>query len=786
MAHVSICYELFTRASSNISLSKVITFLQKMMPFLKKYFREEAGIAIDDYSPPEIVLEGWTSMLASVSQDCIKRISILENKTSDSSKLLEEMLALCLEEAVSLARLVHETKQFRQKTDEDILLFTVFKHCIRCIRDTLNNNNIQVRIVGVRVLKSIAQSELAQGSHMKDHDFSLFLIGEFFEDILRLIQHTLKARINRESVALMEECLRLLFLSTTLSQTSDSLQAIMRLLLEGLLMVFSVSNESHSQEINDVKTISRRLVSHLVQIPSFAIEIKGVMLSMPVSQRQQLQDMVRASVSQGQVLTQTNFDMSSQPTATEIHQLDVAADADRHSLKEENDTFDDEDDEDWDAFQSLPAKEASDSHVDNPKVSGDESSVLKVETSTDKERLQLEGNEDDSLNIQDPEYDKCELEEISVSPRSEGEEIIEEKDDGGCKEFPDPQRQINDVTSSASDGESSVVETSDHGETIAHHHDLPLLKDSKNVNSELNIGTSTENERTSPDRNELMETSGTQHFHGKEIEIDESADPLRSSSSSASAVETSVHEETIAYHHDLPLLEDSKHVDTELNIDTGIENERTIPGRNETEVDSDPQHFHGKEIEIGESADPLHSSSASAVKTSDHGETIAYHHDLPLLEDSKNVDAELNIDTSMENERTIPGRNESEVISDPQHFHGEEIEVKELVDPPHSNSASDGEYPAADSSSDLVCQSSALETSDYGETIPHLPDLPSLKDSQNVSSELNIDASTQNERASPDRNELGEASNSQHFQGKEVEYEDSMDPLHSKADVSEV
>jgi hypothetical protein len=43
------------------------------------------------------------------------------------------------------------------------------------------------------------------------------------------------------------------------------------------------------QELTEVNTISKKLFSHFIQIPSAAMQIKDVMLSAPPTKRQQLQ-----------------------------------------------------------------------------------------------------------------------------------------------------------------------------------------------------------------------------------------------------------------------------------------------------------------------------------------------------------------------------------------------------------------------------------------------------------------------------------------------------------------
>ncbi|KAJ6759781.1 PROTEIN SWEETIE [Salix purpurea] len=74
----------------------------------------------------------------------------------------------------------------------------------------------------------------------------------------------------------------------------------MNLLLKAIIMIFSASEDDSSQEVSDIRTNVVRLVSSLAQIPSSAVCFKDVLLSMPVSHKQQLQGVIRASVAQHQ------------------------------------------------------------------------------------------------------------------------------------------------------------------------------------------------------------------------------------------------------------------------------------------------------------------------------------------------------------------------------------------------------------------------------------------------------------------------------------------------------
>ncbi|KAJ6421773.1 hypothetical protein OIU84_029044 [Salix udensis] len=67
----------------------------------------------------------------------------------------------------------------------------------------------------------------------------------------------------------------------------------MNLLLKAIVMIFSASEDGSSQEVSDIRTSAVRLVSSLAQIPLSAVCFKDVLLSMPVSHKQQLQSVLK-------------------------------------------------------------------------------------------------------------------------------------------------------------------------------------------------------------------------------------------------------------------------------------------------------------------------------------------------------------------------------------------------------------------------------------------------------------------------------------------------------------
>lgn len=107
-----------------------------------------------------------------------------------------------------------------------------------------------------------------------------------------------------------------------------------------------------------------KLVSHLANVPSFAAQFRVVLLGMPVDLRQNLQDIIRASVTQ-----ESNSSLAtSLPVPLPVPKLvsqSLSANVEFSSQSESfirsshlencDDNLETEEDDDWDNFQSFPA-----------------------------------------------------------------------------------------------------------------------------------------------------------------------------------------------------------------------------------------------------------------------------------------------------------------------------------------------------------------------------------------------------------------------------------------------
>ncbi|KAM7524202.1 hypothetical protein LguiA_014104 [Lonicera macranthoides] len=346
-------YKCIGGASTDLYFSKIIEFIQFVGLLLKKHVDEKSKLGDDDICDLRTIVGACLDVVARLGKDCIRSMYLLDNKRLSSSKLLQMKLAFSLEQIFSFAKLAYEFECLEDNQENKPILFTVLHYSAQFIQALLTDPVIQVRAIALQVLKSMVQ----RCSNAESNSFVIFFIGELLRDVLVIIQQMLKKPITREGVAVVGECLRILMLLQTLSKDAECQKSLMNLLLEATVLVFSVSDDDHSREVDDLRGTTIRLVSQLAQIPSSAVYFKDALLAMPVTHRQQLQDIIRASVTQEQNPTQTK---SGAPPLviklpTQIEETGPKIPLPPIPMKQTDHDTEEEEDDDWDAFQSFPA-----------------------------------------------------------------------------------------------------------------------------------------------------------------------------------------------------------------------------------------------------------------------------------------------------------------------------------------------------------------------------------------------------------------------------------------------
>ncbi|KAM2466399.1 hypothetical protein PS1_008328 [Malus domestica] len=357
LAFLLIGYEGIREASTEFCFSKVDDFFKCTGLLLKRFIDDKSGVGEDGLLHMQKLLGTCLNVITDLTEDCIKSIHLQENKRSDLHILLQTKLAFSLEQTISFAKLGYEINYLEENRDGDSVYSTMFKYCTKCVQTVLTDSNIQVQSIGLQVLKSLVQKT----PNVEGNNFLMLFVGELTADFFVIIQNALKKPVTEKSATVAGECLRLLVVLQTLSKPSECQRGFMNLLLEAVIVVFKASEEGSSLEVDTLRSTAVRLVSHLAQLPSSAVHFKDILLSMPVTHRQQLQGFIRASVTQEHNATQLK------PTTPSLEiKLPVPTEASKekppppattaHSLSDDQEIEEEEEDEDvWDAFQSFPA-----------------------------------------------------------------------------------------------------------------------------------------------------------------------------------------------------------------------------------------------------------------------------------------------------------------------------------------------------------------------------------------------------------------------------------------------
>ncbi|KAG8384070.1 hypothetical protein BUALT_Bualt04G0079800 [Buddleja alternifolia] len=347
-------YKCIGEASTEISLSRIIDFVQSIASLLKRYGKSELGA--DDITHLASITRACLNATASLTNDCLQAIHQLEHKRSNLRKMLLLKLAYSIELLFSYAALAFTFEGPGEGPESNPVLSKLLHLSIHCIQAVLTDSDIQIQAVGLQVVKATLQ----KGIGAEFNSFLIFYVGELLEDLFIILWKILEKPINREAIAIAGECLKILMLLQTLSKGSDNQKGLINLLFEAILMIFSTSDGSLSQEAKDLRNIAVKLVSQLAQIPSSAAFIKDILLAMPATRRQQLQDIIRASMIQDQ--NPKPISSSGPPLVIKLPsqtEQNVEKNLENNSPPldhpKESDGSSSEEDEDWDTFQSFPA-----------------------------------------------------------------------------------------------------------------------------------------------------------------------------------------------------------------------------------------------------------------------------------------------------------------------------------------------------------------------------------------------------------------------------------------------
>ncbi|CAO2817215.1 unnamed protein product [Amaranthus hypochondriacus] len=344
------------RAASEASFSKIVEFIGQIYLLLNNFVEDISIPGLDVVHDLQSIIGACQNFTSDFAKDCIEVIHLLENRKSNMRRLLYAKLVFCLEQMLSFADMAYKMELCPEKKSSRNVATSI--SCVRCMQLVIMDANVQVQAIGLQVLKNMVQ----KSSDSKVSSFPLLLTGELFRDILMVIQKILMKPVTRESAALAGECLRTLALLQTLPKEVECQKGLISLLLEAVVMILSGTENSISEETNELRSTAIKLVSHLAQVPSAAELLKEVLLGMPATLRLQIQNIIRASVTQGNQSTQVKANVGALeiklPQQSNENKAEIHSPSFPHQSEggyEDEDGNDEEDEDDWDTFQSFPA-----------------------------------------------------------------------------------------------------------------------------------------------------------------------------------------------------------------------------------------------------------------------------------------------------------------------------------------------------------------------------------------------------------------------------------------------
>ncbi|XP_027350855.1 protein SWEETIE [Abrus precatorius] len=413
LALVLIGYKCIREASTEVCLSEAIDMVNCTNPLLKRIIDDECE-PDDSILHLRDMLGTCLSVVAALTKDCIEGFHLQEVKSFNQRKLIHTKLAFSLEQIISISKLARESKYAEDCEASSSICFSALRYCIRCIQTVLSDSNMQVQVIGLQFLKA----KIQKGVNTEDNSFIMFLVGELITDIFALIHKMLKNTMTKESVTIASECLSLMVLLQTLSKGNDCQRSFMTLLLEAVVMIFLSTEDGFSQEFSDLRSTAIKLVSRLALLPSSAIHFKDVLLSMPPLHRQQLQDVIRASVTHDKNPTDLKLpvlDIKIPKPSEGIEEKESASSA-AVMQTDENDKEEDEvSEDDWDAFQSFPVSKTEDGDESEAEHAGEGNDLNLVKMSSE-----MEGS------IGDSEFQECSISKsIDSEKELKGDECLE-------------------------------------------------------------------------------------------------------------------------------------------------------------------------------------------------------------------------------------------------------------------------------------------------------------------------------------------------------------------------
>ncbi|KAI5062512.1 hypothetical protein GOP47_0023051 [Adiantum capillus-veneris] len=274
-------------------------------------------------------------------------------------------LSVILDLSVRVAQTVMENGLSRQHRD------LIVDCCIDCFRLTLTASHIETQLVGLQTLRMVAQTAIANRKHGSSYELALLLMKELGVAIVTFVYMLMKSPLTSKAAISIGERLKLVLLLHSLIEGDEQQTEAMQILLPAIICAASPDTQTDAQIAAGLKVVAMKLVTHLASQANLALAFKTVLSHMPIHLRQNLQEIIRASIAHQRTtadpapafpVTAQKLVIPASFTATISSEAPAySSSSQRESISNEREDGDDDDDEDWDDFQSQPLESAPES-----------------------------------------------------------------------------------------------------------------------------------------------------------------------------------------------------------------------------------------------------------------------------------------------------------------------------------------------------------------------------------------------------------------------------------------
>ncbi|MCO5560613.1 hypothetical protein L7F22_014229 [Adiantum nelumboides] len=306
-------------------------------------------------------------VVATIVQSAAETVkSLIENGISKEANYVQAVADNVCKLSVLLDLLVRVSQTVLESGSSGPQRDLIVSCCVKCFNLALTASCIETQLIGLQTLRTVAQTAIANSKQGSSYELALLLMKELGVAVVSVVYIVMKSPLTSKGAVSIGERLKLVLLLHSLVEGDEQHTEVMHILLPAIICAASPDTQTDLQIAAGLKMVAMKLVTHLASQANLALPFRTVLSHMSIHLRQNLQEIIRASISlqtatvdpapafaataQKLVITPVTATISSEAAAnsslSEIQSISTSA-----NEKEEGD-----DDEDWDDFQSHPVE----------------------------------------------------------------------------------------------------------------------------------------------------------------------------------------------------------------------------------------------------------------------------------------------------------------------------------------------------------------------------------------------------------------------------------------------